>query len=115
MANAWHHRPDALSSVGSFIGIFGARLGFPLLDPIACIVICFFILKAAIDIFRDAVGKMADRACDDETVNKIRNIILSQEMVAGIDLLKKRLFGDRIYVEVEISIDGTKALLWEGL
>ena len=110
MANAWHHRSDALSSVGSFIGIFGSRLGFPLLDSIACIVICFFILKAAVDIFRDAVGKMTDRACDDETVDKITKVILSQESVGGIDLLKTRVFGDKIYVEVEITVDGTKAL-----
>ena len=53
---------------------------------------------------------MTDRACDDETVNKIRHIILSHKSVLGIDLLKTRLFGDRIYVDVEISVDGTKAL-----
>lgn len=105
MADAWHHRSDAFSSVGSFAGIFGARLGFPILDPLACIIICLFILKAAIDIFRDAVGKMTDRACDDETIAKMRDLILSQKSVAGIDGLKTRLFGDKIYMDVEIRVD----------
>lgn len=105
MADAWHHRSDAFSSVGSFAGIFGARLGFPILDPLACIIICLFILKAAIDIFRDAVGKMTDRACDDETIAKMRDLILSQKSVEGIDGLKTRLFGDKIYIDVEIRVD----------
>ena len=55
MAEAWHHRSDALSSVGSFAGILGARLGFPILDPVASVVICLFILKVAADIFMNAV------------------------------------------------------------
>ena len=57
MADAWHHRSDALSSIGSFVGILGARLGLPVLDPVASVVICVFILKAAFDVFRDAVSK----------------------------------------------------------
>ncbi|MBQ9264094.1 MAG: cation transporter, partial [Clostridia bacterium] len=54
MADAWHHRSDALSSIGALLGIGGARLGFPLLDPIASLVICLMIGKAAYDIFHDA-------------------------------------------------------------
>ncbi|MCL1940877.1 MAG: cation transporter, partial [Synergistaceae bacterium] len=77
---------------------------------IACIVICLFILKAAVDIFRDAVGKMTDKACDEKTESEMRSVILSQESVAGIDLLNTRLFGDRIYVEVEICVDGSNTL-----
>lgn len=65
MADAWHHRSDALSSIGSFIGIFGARMGYPIMDPLASIVICFFIGKAAYDIFKDAMDKMVDRSCDE--------------------------------------------------
>ena len=60
MADAWHHRSDALSSVGSFVGIFGARMGFPMLDPLASVVICLFVVKAAVDIFRDAISKMTN-------------------------------------------------------
>ncbi len=57
MADAWHHRSDALSSVGSFAGIFGARLGYPIFDPIASVIICIFILKAAFEIFIDSINK----------------------------------------------------------
>lgn len=110
MADAWHHRSDALSSVGSFLGIFGARLGFPVLDSVASIVICLFILKVSVDIFKDAIDKMVDRACDDETVANIRSLILSQEHVEGIDVLRTRLFGDKIYIDVEISVDADTSL-----
>lgn len=110
MADAWHHRSDALSSVGSFIGIAGARLGYPVLDSLASIVICFCILKAAMDIFRDAIGKMTDKACDEETVGNMRQVILLQPSVAAIDELKTRLFGDKIYVDVEICTDGATSL-----
>lgn len=110
MADAWHHRSDALSSVGAFAGILGARLGVPVLDPAAGIVICIFIEKAALDIFRDASDKLVDKACPAETAEKIRAAILSINGVERIDLLKTRLFGSRIYVDVEISMDGSKSL-----
>ena len=78
-ADAWHHRSDALSSVGSFVGILGAKMGYPILDPIASVVICAFILKAAFDISRDAVGKMTDEACDDKMVEAIKGLVKRQE------------------------------------
>lgn len=110
MADAWHHRSDALSSIGSFAGILGARLGFPVLDPIASVIICIFILKAAVDIFMDAINKMTDTACDDKTIADIRDVIMRQNGVLGIDQLKTRLFGDKIYVDVEIRADGEETL-----
>ena len=105
-AEAWHHRSDALSSVGSFAGILGARLGFPALDPVASVVICLFILKAAWDIMSDALGKMTDHACPPAMVQEMAESILSQPGVLGLDTLNTRLFGDRVYVDVEIQADG---------
>ena len=105
-AEAWHHRSDALSSVGSFAGILGARLGFPALDPVASVVICLFILKAAWDILADALGKMTDHACPPALVQEMADSILSQPGVLGLDTLNTRLFGDRVYVDVEIQADG---------
>ena len=96
MADAWHHRSDALSSVGAFIGILGARMGYPILDPIASVVICIFIGKAAYDIFKDAVDKMVDKSCDEKTIQKMREVIASQTGVENIDLLQTRLFGAKI-------------------
>ena len=112
MADAWHHRSDALSSVGSFVGIFGARMGFPMLDPLASVVICLFVVKAAVDIFRDAISKMTDKSCDQKTVNEMHDCIMNIQGVEGIDLLKTRSFGSKYYVDIEISADGNKKL-WE--
>ena len=105
-ADAWHHRSDALSSVGSFAGVLFARLGFPVCDPIAGIIICLFIIKAAWDIFREAIDQLVDKAADDEVCNKIREVVLAQEGVLCIDSLKTRLFGSRMYVDVEIGCNG---------
>ena len=105
-AEAWHHRSDALSSVGSFAGILGARLGFPVLDSVASVVICLFILKAAWDILKDALSKMTDHACSPELTAEMKETILSQPGVLGLDTLNTRLFGDRVYVDVEIQADG---------
>lgn len=110
MADAWHHRSDALSSVGSFIGIFGARMGFPILDPVASLVICIFIEKASIDIFKDSMDKMVDKSCPENVVNEMKEVILSEQGVENVDEIKTRLFGSKIYVDVEISVNGTKTL-----
>lgn len=110
MADAWHHRSDSLSSVGALIGIGGARLGYPILDPVASLVICFFIEKAALDIFMEAVDKMVDKACDEETEGQMRDCVMKQEGVLGVDLLLTRTFGNKIYVDIEICADGDKTL-----
>lgn len=110
LADAWHHRSDALSSIGALIGIAGARLGYPLLDPIASLVICLFILKVAFDICKDAIGKMTDSACSEDFINALRDCILRQDGVLGIDLLQTRRFGEKVYVDAEIQIDGTLPL-----
>ncbi|MDE7312434.1 MAG: cation diffusion facilitator family transporter [Eubacterium sp.] len=110
MADAWHHRSDAMSSVGSFIGIFGARLGFPVMDSVAGVAICIFIGKAAYEIFKDAVDKMVDKACDDQMAAQLYNTVLSQQGVIRVDALTTREFGNRIYVDVEIAADGRKTL-----
>ena len=109
MANAWHHRSDALSSVGALIGIVFARMGYRVVEPIASLVICLLILKATYDIFKDAISKMVDSG--DETVEQeIRELALQQEDVLGVDLIHTRVFGNRIYVDIEICADGQMSL-----
>ena len=110
MADAWHHRSDALSSIGSFIGILGARMGYPALDPLASVVICLMIVYASYEIFKDAIDKMVDHACDDDTVNQIRECVMKHEDVLGIDMLQTRIFGNKIYVDLEIATDGSYTL-----
>ena len=110
MADAWHHRSDAFSSVGALIGIGGARLGFPIMDSIASLVIFVFIIKAAIDIFKDAMDKMIDRSCDEKTENQIYACVLNNKGVRGVDMLHTRIFGNKIYVDIEIQVDASYTL-----
>lgn len=110
MADAWHHRSDAFSSIGALIGIGGARLGYPIMDSVASLVIFAFIVKASFDIFKDAVDKMVDHSCDEETEKQIYNCVMENENVLGIDLLQTRIFGSKIYVDVEIQVDGSYTL-----
>lgn len=110
MADAWHHRSDAFSSVGALIGIGGAMCGYPVMDSVASLVIFVFIAKAAIDIFKSAVDKMVDRSCDEETEKQIYDCVMQNPDVLGIDLLHTRIFGNKIYVDVEIQVDGSYTL-----
>ncbi len=110
MADAWHHRSDALSSVGSLVGIGGAMLGFPVLDPLASVVICVFIIKAGIDIFREAMNKMVDKACPQTVTEEMKAVILAHPEIISLDDIRTRMFGTRIYVDVEIGVDGQMLL-----
>lgn len=110
MADAWHHRSDAFSSIGALVGIGGARLGFPIMDSIASLVIFVFIVKAAFDIFKDAMDKMVDHSCDEETEKQIYDCVIKNEKVMGIDLLQTRIFGNKIYVDVEIQVNASYTL-----
>lgn len=110
MADAWHHRSDALSSVGALIGIGGAMMGFPVMDAVASLVIFVFIVKAAYDIFKDAMDKMVDHSCDEETEKLIYDCVIKNDEVMGIDMLQTRIFGNKIYVDVEILVNGTYTL-----
>ena len=113
MADAWHHRSDSLSSIGALVGIGAARLGYPVMDSIASLVIFVFIVKAAYDIFQDAVDKMVDHSCDEETEQAIRACVQENEHVKTIDLLQTRIFGNKIYVDIEIGVDGSYTL-WKA-
>lgn len=110
-ADAWHHRSDAISSVGSFIGIALAKLGFPFMDPIASLVICVFILKVAVEISGEALSKMLDTSCNDAFENKLRTFIEAQPGVKHIDLLRTRQFGNKNYVDLEIAVDKNLSLI----
>lgn len=106
MADAWHHRSDALSSVGALIGIAGARAGYPVMDSLASLVIFIFIARASYDIFKDAMDKMVDHSCDEETERAIYDSVMTNNEVLGIDLLQTRIFGNKIYVDIEIKVNG---------
>jgi len=109
-ADAWHHRSDALSSIGSFIGIAGARMGLPILDPIASVVICLMIVKVAFEIIYNSFAQMTDNSIDEKTAAEISRLVLEQEGVLGIDELRTRSFSSKFYVDIEIAVDGEMTL-----
>ena len=110
-ADAWHHRSDAISSVGSFIGIGLAKMGFPVMDPIASILICLLILKITYDIIKDAIDKMLDTSCGKEFEESIKTFVEAEAGVERVDLIHTRQFGNKIYVDLEIAVNGDIRLI----
>lgn len=111
MADAWHHRSDAISSIGALLGIGASMLGFAAGDAIASLAICVIILKVAYDVMKDALNNMTDTPCDDEFERKIGNCIEGVPGVVRIDALRTRKFGNRVYVDAEIAVDGQLKLI----
>ena len=111
MADAWHHRSDAISSVGALLGIGASMLGFAAGDAIASLVICLIILKVAFDVVKDALSNMTDTPCDREFEREIGDCIEEVPGVVRIDALRTRKFGNRVYVDAEIAVDGQLKLI----
>ena len=110
MADAWHHRTDALSSVAALVGVGAAMLGFPLGDPIASIVICLFILKVAWEVGREAVGKLVDESGGKELNDAIAACAARCGAVDHIDSVVTRRFGSLYYADLEVAMDGSLTL-----
>ena len=88
MADAWHHRSDAFSSIGSLLGIAGAMMGFPVLDSVASVIICLFILRVAYDILKDALAKMLDTSCGEAFEESLRQYVEKQKDIVCVDSLR---------------------------
>jgi len=112
-ANAWHHRSDALSSIGTLVGISGAMfLGqrWRILDPIAAGVVSCFIVKAGIDIIRPAVDQLLEGSLSKEETEEIAEIIKSVNGVCGFHNLRSRKVGNDIAIDVHVKMDGNMTL-----
>ncbi|MBQ3335197.1 MAG: cation transporter [Eubacteriaceae bacterium] len=108
--DAWHHRSDALSSVGSLIGIVGARLGFAFMDPLAAGIISLLIIKVAFDVAKESIDNILDTSAPDEIEEKLRKAVMEYPKVKGVDDLKTRRFGNGYYLDLEIAMDGDLTL-----
>ena len=112
-ANAWHHRSDALSSVGAAIGIGGAVLfggRWTVLDPLASIVVGAMLIKAAWDIMRPSLGELTDESLPEKVENEILEILQSFPEVSEPHNLRTRRIGSRIAIEAHIRMDGAMTL-----
>jgi len=112
-ADAWHHRTDAFSSIGSLIGVAGALLGFKFFDPLAAVVIALIIIKVGVEIYLKSIDEVMDKSADEETIQKIRQAVQSVEGVIAIDMLLTRQHASVIYVDLEIGVDGDLTL-WKA-
>ena len=110
MADAWHHRSDAISSVAALIGIGGAMLGFPVLEPIATVFIAIFIAGVAFKLLRDALNQLLDSSVGSEFEEELSSFVNEQNGVLGVDMARSRRFGNRICIDLEIKVDGKQTL-----
>lgn len=111
LADSYHHLSDSLSSIGSLLGIILAISGYPIFDSIASIIICIFIIKISVDIFKNTIDQVVDKACNKELIDEFKKEILNNKKVKNIDLLKTRIFGNKIYIDVEIAVDNKLSLI----
>lgn len=113
VANAWHHRSDALSSVGTTVGIGGAIIlgeKWAVLDPLTAIVVSFFIMKAAWSVLSKAVDELTDGSLPKETEDEIESIVSEDKDVSVVHNLCTRRIGNRIAIEMHVRMPGETSL-----
>ncbi len=103
-AMAWDHRSDELSALGVIVGIGGAMLGVVVLEPIASLIICFFILNVAFRIIKVGFSQVVDQAADSHVIEAIKDIVATHPEIKQLDDLKTRIFGAKLYVDMEIAV-----------
>ena len=113
VANAWHHRSDALSSIGTAIGIGGAILlgdNWRVLDPVAAVVVSVFILKVSVDLLKPCLDELLEKSLPGEMEDRILSVILSVEGVAAPHHLRTRRIGNHCSIDVHVRVDGHMTL-----
>ena len=113
VANAWHHRSDAISSIGTLVGIAGAMsLGenWRILDPIAAVVVSIFIIKSGYDIILPCLNELLEASLSDEQEHEILGIINSIEGIEGVHRLRTRHVGNAVAIDLHALMDGNQSL-----
>ena len=107
-ADAWHSRSDSLASVAVLIGLISATfMKTNILESVAVIVVALLLFKVTFDIIKPAIDQLIDKAANEKTVNKIKEITSAVQGVDSVDKLRTRLFGNSIYVDIEIAVCGS--------
>lgn len=113
IANAWHHRSDAFSSVATLIGVAGSMfLGEKgmILDPLAAVLVSFYICKSGYEVVKPSIDELLEKSLPPETEKEIRKILKSVEGIEGVHQLKTRKIGNRIAIEAHAEMDGKLSL-----
>lgn len=105
IADAWHHRSDALSSVAAFIGIGGARMGYIILDPIAGVIVSLIVIKVGFEIFKECFQQLIDVSIHLEELEKLKSLILKQRKIYEINDIRTRRHGSKVFVDIRVSVD----------
>jgi cation diffusion facilitator family transporter len=105
ISNAWEKKADVYSSMAALVGVFGARLGFSFLDPVAAIFVGFMIGKSGADSLVTAINGITDKAIDSDMLKIIRKILEQQKEVKNISRLRARRIGQKNWVDIEVSFD----------
>ncbi|MFW6265030.1 MAG: cation diffusion facilitator family transporter [Bacillota bacterium] len=105
IADAHHHRSDAFSSIAALIGVTGARLGFPILDPLAAMIVAFFISKIGIKIIFEAINELMDGVVDEEKIEDYKKIARGVHGVKEIGDIKLRTYGHRVNIDLTVAVD----------
>ncbi len=113
IANAWHHRSDAFSSIAALVGILGAIAGFPELDPLAGIVVALMIARAGFDILREAIGDLMDAGLDDKALQKYEEMVSAIPGVVSVHDMRTRRAGGEVFVDLHILVN-PEASVTEG-
>ena len=110
VANAWHARSDAASSLVVAVGIIGNLSGYPILDPIAALIVGFMVSRMGWSFSWDALGDLMDRSADDQEVQDIRHTIVETPGVLGVHDLRTRKMGDLIVVDAHVEVEATQTV-----
>lgn len=105
LANAWHHRSDALSSVVVLVGIIAVLLGYPFADAVAAILVALMVARIGLNLVLESVKELVDTSLPDELVQEIRQVILETDGVQGIHLLRTRQMGEDAFIDAHIVVD----------
>ncbi len=114
IANGWHHRSDAFSSIGTLIGIGGAILlghKWTILDPVASVIVSIFIFKVAVEILTPAVNELMEVALEKEELTYIKNTIDGRQQILNFHHLRTRKIGVRVAIEVHLVFDKNLSIL----
>ncbi|MBO8127306.1 MAG: cation transporter [Firmicutes bacterium] len=111
IADAWHHRSDALSSVASFLGVFFARLGYPVVDPIVAGLVALFVIRLGWNIFTSAVDEMMDAQVDSGTIDSVAKAALKLDDVISVHDLRVHRYGSELHVDMKIKASPSLSLV----
>lgn len=104
IADAWHHRSDAFSSIASFIGILGSKYGIYILDGFAGLIVSAIIIKVGVDIFKDCFQELIDVSIHSDKIDNVKKIIINKTDVKNIDDMRTRKHGATVFIDIKICV-----------